>query len=424
MVPAVLGQEDVVVRVIFTFFGTRPHLYPLVPLAWAFRAAGHEVRLCGPPKWTADIAATGLPAVSVGGSPRVPASVRDELATAFFSQEPWPTDWAANVARLDRGRLDHLESVGRYLVAAADAMVDDLVSFGRNWRPDAIVYDSFSYAGPVCAAAIDVPGVRHLSGTDSAQRLELRQPGPDPLPEYAALFGRFDTPAGTEPQYTVDPTPPSMRLVSREGTLDMRYVPYNGPGAVPDGLRGQRPRPRMCVTWGHTISTNAGPDAVRSFLLAIEQIAALGMDCLVAAPKPDVERLGTLPDSVTAIASVPLHLVLPYCDGIVHQGGDGTALTAATAAIPQLVIAGSSEADMCGGRIAAAGAGIYLRDPDLRDDPDRPVILRHALQSLLSDPRFADGAAGLRDEIERQPTPAEVARRLATLVSETASVGG
>jgi glycosyltransferase len=408
----------------FIVWASRPHIYPVVPLAWAFRAAGHDARICSTPAWAADLAYTGLPAVTVGGSPQVSDQARVELANAMFTRQSWPPDWAAHPARLDRDRLRYLESIGRYLVAAAAAMVDDVVAFARDWAPDAIVYDSFSYAGPVAAGAVGVPAVRHLSGTDSAQRLELAQPGLGPLPEYAELFGRFGVPVSTEVMSTVDPTPPGMRVVTPDRLLGMRYVPYNGPGIMPDGLTGHRPRPRVCVTWGHTISTSMGAAGAGPFRQTIDTLIALGMDCVVAAPKDDVERLGPLPDSVRALASVPLHLVLPYCDAIVHQGGDGTALTAATAAIPQLVIAASPEADMCGGRLAAVGAGIYLRYPDLRDEPDAPVVIQHAVQTVLSDPRFADGAERLRAEIESQPTPSEVAQRLVEMVSEAVSVGG
>jgi glycosyltransferase len=405
------------VRILFTFFGTRPHLYPLVPLAWAFRAAGHDVRLASTPMWAADMVCSGLPTVTVGGSPQVTSQARGELADAMFSQRSWPSDWAAHVDRLDRGRQAYLESMGRYLVAAAAAMVDELVAFAVDWAPDVVVYDSFSYAGPVAAAVLGVPAVRHLSGTDSAQRLEFVQPGRDPLPEYAALFARFAVDVRTDAQATVDPTPPSLRLVTPPGVLGMRYVPYNGPGTMPDGVLGHRRRPRVCVTWGHTISA-AGDDGTRPFREAIDGMSALGVDCLVATSAAEVERLGPLPSSARAVASVPLHLVLPHCDAIVHQGGDGTALTAAAAAVPQVVIAASPEADMAGGRLAAAGAGRYLCHPDLRDHPDSPAVIRNAVAELLADPAYAVGAARLREEIERQPTPSEV------VATTLAKVGG
>nr|WP_157528098.1 nucleotide disphospho-sugar-binding domain-containing protein [Kibdelosporangium sp. MJ126-NF4]CEL17276.1 Glycosyltransferase [Kibdelosporangium sp. MJ126-NF4]CTQ91494.1 Glycosyltransferase [Kibdelosporangium sp. MJ126-NF4] len=392
-------------RILFTVFGSRPHIYPLVPLAWAFRVAGHDVRLASTPMWAPDMAYTGLPSVSVGGSPAVTARVRDELANAMFTQQPWPADWAADISTLTTRQLAYLESVGRYLVAAAAAMTDELVAFARHWAPDMVVYDSFSYAGRVAAEVIGVPAIRHLSGTDSAQRLELTQPGPHPLPEYQALFDRFHVPQTIDAHATVDPTPPNMRVVTAQRLRPMRYIPYNGPGSTPQGLTRHRKRPRVCVTWGHTIAS-VGTTGTWPFRVAIDTIAALGMECLIAAPIAEVDKLGPLPKSVRALSAAPLHLVLPYCDAIVHQGGDGTLLTAATAAVPQLVIPASPEADMAGGRVAATGVGISVRY-------DTAATVADAVNRLLSDVAYREAAIKLRAEIESQPTPAMVAADLA-----------
>jgi glycosyltransferase len=309
------------------------------------------------------------------------------------------------------------------MVAAAAAMVDDLVAFARDWAPDVVVYDSYSYAGPVAAAAVGVPGVRHLGGPDSGLRLEVIQPGSEPLPEYVELFERFGLPVPADLPSIVDPTPPSMRTVALPRLLGMRYVPHNGPGIAPEGLTGQRKRPRVLVTWGHSIPEGVGAAGAHPFREAIDAIAELGMDSVIAAAPAEVEQLGPLPDSTRALASVPLHLVLPYCDAIVHQGGYGTALTAATEAVPQLAIARTPETDMCASAVVAVGAGIHLRVPDLRDDPASQATIGNAMDQLLSDPVYAGGAAKLRAEIESQPAPADVA---ATLVAQDgrASLGG
>jgi glycosyltransferase len=102
--------------------------------------------------------------------------------------------------------------------------------------------------------------------------------------------------------------------------------------------------------------------------------------------------------------------VLPYCVAFVHQGGDGTALTAATAAIPQLIIAASPEADMAGGRIAAAGAGIHMRY-------ETHTMVRETIQRLVAGTDYLDGAERLRMEIERQPSPADVVTPLIDLAT-------
>ena len=53
-------------RVLFTSWAWPTHYYQMVPLAWALRAAGHEVRAASAPALSATIAASGVPAVGVG----------------------------------------------------------------------------------------------------------------------------------------------------------------------------------------------------------------------------------------------------------------------------------------------------------------------------------------------------------------------
>jgi glycosyltransferase len=406
------------VRILFTVYGSRPHIYPLVPLAWALRSVGHEVRLASTPSWADDLTHTGLPAVTVGGSPQVSRAERDALAgTIYYQPKPWRVDWATHIDRLDREQWDYLEAAGRYLSAAADAMTDDLIGFARDWGPDAVVYDTHSYAGAVAAAAVGVPGVSHRNGPDAGLRFEVIQPGLEPLPEYAALFERHGLAVPADPPATVDPTPPSMRVVSPPGMLGMRHISFNGPGIMPDGLTGPRPRPRVLVTWGHSISEGIGAAGAVPFHQAVEAVAELGLDCLLAVPPVEVERLGTLPGHARALASVPLQLVLPHCDAIIHQGGYGSALTAAAAGIPQLVIASYPETDMCAARLVAVGAGLHLRVPDLRADLDSRATIRDAVATLLFSTGYADGARRLRADIESQPAPAEVATRLLALIT-------
>ncbi|MEA2207331.1 MAG: hypothetical protein QOE77_4107, partial [Blastocatellia bacterium] len=53
-------------RVLVSSWGWRSHFYPLVPLAWALRSAGHEVLVASQPSMTDTIVGAGLPAVALG----------------------------------------------------------------------------------------------------------------------------------------------------------------------------------------------------------------------------------------------------------------------------------------------------------------------------------------------------------------------
>src|SRR5688500_2073889 len=53
-------------RVLFTTWAWPSHYFPLVPLAWALRSAGHEVLMTSQPDLLPPMRASGLPAVAVG----------------------------------------------------------------------------------------------------------------------------------------------------------------------------------------------------------------------------------------------------------------------------------------------------------------------------------------------------------------------
>ena len=392
-------------RVLFTCHGAAPHLYPMVPLAWALRTAGHEVRIASQTRILDQIVHTGLPAVEIAGAPQWTEAERRETITAIYTQGPWPVDWGLDPAALSDEQRTYLEFIGRRMLRTAEAMVDELTAFALRWRPELIVYDAICFAGAVVAARLGVPGVRHLCGTVAMPRIELTASG-EPLPEYVRLFEARGLPVVLTADAVVDPTPVSMRLHSDPSWLGMRYVPYNGPGIAPGWAGAPAGRPRVCVTWGHTAATALGQAAVKPFRDAIDAITELDVDILAVSTAEQLEQLGALPAGARAAASVPLHRILTGCDVLVQQGGDGTTLTGAALGVPQLAISRKPDAEVAPGRLAGVGAGIHLRHQELRDDPAAAQVVRDAVAKLLADPGYRDAARRLRAEIERQPPPA------------------
>ena len=53
-------------RVLFTTYSQRTHLFSMVPMAWALRTAGHDVRFACQPKFAQEVTQAGLTAVPVG----------------------------------------------------------------------------------------------------------------------------------------------------------------------------------------------------------------------------------------------------------------------------------------------------------------------------------------------------------------------
>lgn len=401
-------------RVLFTASGARPHLFPLVPLAWAFRAAGHDVCLAGTRAVAADLRDTGLPAVVVHSEPGRNPATWNTFVETIPQQEPWPDEWAVHLDQLTDAQRRYLRRLGSVLVLGSETMVDDLVAFARQWRPDLVVHDAVSYAGPVAAEVLGVPSVRHDFGTASVPRLELT--GTVPLPEYTRMFDRYGVRVRLEPTATVDPTPPRMRL-STPGRpcFDVRYVAYNGPGSLPARLRVRTGRPRVCVAWGHTSARALGDAAADPYRAAIEAMSSLDVEIVVVTTRSQAKSLDRLPRCAWTAVATPLQLVLPYCDLLVHQGGDGTTLTAATLGVPQLAITCKPDAELVGARLAAVGIGRHLRYRELLTHPEPAAVIRHAVHSLLTGKSWQAAAGWLRAEIERLPAPASIEPELTAL---------
>src|SRR4051812_46742316 len=142
-------------RMLFTTWAWPSHYLPMVPLAWAARAAGHEVRIASQPALADTIARSGLTGTLVG---------RDLDITERFRRDVFALidrDWKA-VTPADIQLMG--ERATAMFTDLAEAMVDDLVAFAQAWRPDVVVADPLTYAGPIAAAVLGVPAVRHLFG--------------------------------------------------------------------------------------------------------------------------------------------------------------------------------------------------------------------------------------------------------------------
>ncbi|OLB76121.1 MAG: hypothetical protein AUI14_19620 [Actinobacteria bacterium 13_2_20CM_2_71_6] len=403
-------------RVLFTTFPWESHYFPIVPVQWATRAAGHEVRVATMAPLIDTVVRSGLPAVRVGPELediRKLGGGKSHLDG--LNPAGWPADWPVHPERLDEQQRHFQEHLGVMQCTVAEAMLPDLIALGRKWRPDLIVSDAVTLAGPVAAAVLGVPNVRYQWGIPYLQRIEMKLDRSGPLPEYARLYERFGGELRTEPDAWLDPCPPSLRYPSVTGVTQMRYVPYNGAGATPDWLLDPPPAPRVCLTWGGTTAKGLGPAMLDSVRQVLDAVRGLDVEIVVAAGKLLRDMLGDeLPDGVRLV-SVPLDLLLPTCTAVVHHGGPGTTLTAASWGIPQLLITRIPQLTIVASRLAAAKAGRYLPQSEVPEGTDGAALIRDEVQSLLSDPSYRTAADALRAEIAEQPAPAAIVTELERL---------
>ncbi|HEV8555106.1 MAG TPA: glycosyltransferase [Actinophytocola sp.] len=393
--------------------GGTPLINPLVPLAWAFRVTGHDVRLVGKPHLGPALTDTALPVVTLGRPPD-PKAMAGLRGSSFYDDDrPWPKDWPAHPDALEPWQRDVVYELRRYTLAVAAGMADDLVAFARQWRPDLILYEPLALS---VTAAPDVCCVLTAHGTQDVWRMDHDLDG-NPLPEYVELLARFGAEPPTGLPHYVDTMPPSMYIGGERPCATMRWVVFNGKGVAPDSLPEPRRRPRVCVSWGMSTPRALGASAVDPYRDAIAAALKFGAEVLVHAPTEQLANLGAPPDGVRYLAETPLNLILPHCDLHVHHGGQGSAMTAAALGIPQLVITRDPMLAEQADRTVTLGAGIHFRYRELAADGDRTNKVHNAIDELLSTDEYLESATDLRQDIERQPAPADLVATLATLAT-------
>jgi glycosyltransferase (activator-dependent family) len=408
-------------RVLFTSFALDAHYLGSVPLAWALRAAGHEVRVASQPALTATITAAGLTAVPVGEDHTLLGAM-----SGLNDERPW------NAIDLDPVRpevhnaefliaLNTLLPSAFFAHANNESMIDGLVDFARDWRPDLVVWEPFTFAGAIAAKAAGAAHARLLWGADLflSQRTTLLKllggGGKDALAEWLGKVldrhGLVFDEATVRGQWTIDQMPASIRLPSEEHTVPMRYVPYNGISVVPDWLRVTPDRPRVCVTLGLTARTGADY-LVGSADGLFDELADLDVEVVATLDTAQLSSASKLPDNVRAVDFVPLHALLPTCSAVAHHGGAGTWSTAVVSGTPQLIFPSVWDNAYRARRTAEVGAGLGIAPAELT-----PGSLREGLCRLLSEPRFTHGAERLRRELESEPSPGEIVPTLEKLTA-------
>ncbi|MEV7545848.1 nucleotide disphospho-sugar-binding domain-containing protein [Streptomyces sp. NPDC089915] len=376
-------------RVLFTAWAWPPHYYPLVPLAWAMRNAGHEIRVAGPPALADAITHSGQPAVEVGRDADFSEMTR---GTMNIDRDAPATPELWRELRKPKG-----ERALKMFASIAETMVDGLVDFARGWQPDLVVHSPTSYAGAIAAAAVGVPNVRVLMAPDIAYR--GRHAEPALLADMCARFGVTDVnPLGA---LTVDPCPPRIQIPSEYPRQLMRYVPYNGPAEMPHWLLEPPTRKRVCITWGTTLAA-VNPNLVLAGRM-LEAVAGLDAEVIVTVAPSHREFLGPVPENVRVVEGLSLHLLLPTCDLMIHQGGNGTTMTAMASGVPQLIVPQFPDQAFVAERMAAAGAADVL----LPEEADAATV-RARVTDLLENPRWARDADRLRAEAEALPAPTDI----------------
>lgn len=355
------------------------HTYPLVPLAWELRTAGHEVLLATAGE-AVRVAGSGLPVADIARNFDL-ARARRRMAV----RNPM-------LARAERAGRGGPRAVITLFGEINDDLADGAVAVGDEWQPDLVIHDALAPVGALVAARRSVPAVlcdptlydgHHLSFAATAH--------------LSFACGRHSVPTPAPPSAVIRLAPPSM-VGDRPGWR-MRYVPYDA-GLVPAGWLDAPSRvPRIVVACSHPADSD--PALMRAVVAAAPQVEAEFV--LV---RPDLGVGHRLPDNVRSVEWTPITRLLPRCAGIIHHGGAATVLTALVHGVPQLVVPDAGERRHNAGLVYTRGVGLVAGRRDLD-----PSLLRR----LISQDSLAAAAAEVRAELASASDPAEIAAKLAEL---------
>ncbi|MEU9035217.1 activator-dependent family glycosyltransferase [Streptomyces sp. NPDC048352] len=420
-------------RVLFVANPERAHVLAMVPLAWALRTAGHEVRFAGAPWFSDVVTQAGLTAVPVGRDYDLWELLRRSMHTVedwSYRPEfglPAPYDVVQDPERADWRHLTegYAGIIHQWHKPATFPMTAALVRFARAWRPDLVLWEPLAMAGPLAAQACGAAHGRLLWSVDAFGRtreefLRLRDAGPpaersDPLAEWlgghARLYGGDWSEDLATGHFTIDQLPASLRPASALPTLPMRFVPYGGPAVVPRWLWGAPQRPRVALTMG---ISSAAHGAGHGFDVqdVLDSLADLDVEVVATVGEEQREELSRVPDNARLVSYVPLHALAPTCDLAVHHAGYGTFLTMAQHAVPQLLLPWDFDGPTLG-RLAAAQGGSLA----IGAERATAASVREAVVRLLGEPGFRERAAALREESLAQPAPNELVPRLEELTA-------
>lgn len=395
------------VKVLFALGPAHGLALPLIPLAWAARAAGHEVLVATTSRITEVVAGAGL-----------------AVADVFPDRDVWNELVSEVAGRIKAGDGAPRNPFGLF----TRTMTGGTIDAGRRFDADLVVYSSDHRAGALASVALGRPALEvgnrvSWSMRDIEFRDRHRSFNDDDI--VAGLRASLGIPAGGPVRVArIDPRPPSMGgLVADEPDehdgvpwWPMRFVPFNGGVVLPDWALREPDSPRVCVTLGTVVPAMSGTS---SLTVALEALGGMDVEVVLAEGAADLGPLAdALPANVRRVGYLPLSAFLPGCSLIVHHGGSGTTAAPLHYGVPQLVLPSFADNPMSAERVVARGVGLS-HDPSAIDVP----TVRALAERLLTEPAFAGAAAEVAAEMATQPSPSTVIERVTAALQRPVAVG-
>ncbi len=387
-------------RVLFTYAGGSGHADPLVPIAVALRAAGHDVAFFG--------RRSAAAALDANGFTLFPDT--DDRALAAGDDAPITPLLELDMEREYRDLRGFADRIARARMARVVALADE-------WRPDLLVCDEADYGCMVGAERLRLP---HATVLTNASGSFLRAVDvAEPLDAIRAEHSLPPDPGLAMPtrDLVVSPFPPSFRdpaFPLPENAISIRPNPGRMlPGSAPGWLSHLPDRPTVYFTLGTIFNQESG-DLFDRVLAGLRELPATVVVTL--GRNLDPERFGPQPENVHLERYVPQSVLLPHCDLVVNHGGSGSVIGALAHGLPLVVLPMGADQLPNAQRCEQLGVGVVL-------DAVRatPRSIRDASSALLSDAQAREAAELIRDEVASLPGPEAAVPPLEQLVQRSRS---
>ncbi|RSM81694.1 DUF1205 domain-containing protein [Kibdelosporangium aridum] len=342
----------------FTAGGSAATVFGMAPLATAARNAGHEILLTADEPLMDTVAAIGIPAL----------------------ETPHP--------------------------GMAAARLDALLAISQDWRADVVV-GGLSHIPGLLASHLKALYVRHYWDI-----VPLR-----PDPDLPPLLERMGLAAPPEHDMFIDVCPPVLRPEPcTPGARPMRWIPINRQRRLEPWMYNRpKGRSRVLITSGSRIP--ALRTAGDSLKYLVDQLIEAGAEVLMAAPDGTAEELGGRLGDVR-IGWMPLDVVAPTCDLVVHHGGAATLAAFMNAGVPQLITPEVGYSRAIGASLSSFGGALSVPVEQLEASENPAEAIAAGCREILSTPRYAERAQALATEIAKLPTPAEVVVELEAMAAD------
>ncbi|MDQ3929271.1 MAG: glycosyltransferase [Chloroflexota bacterium] len=299
-------------RVLFTTHPTASHWHPLVPLAQALEAAGHEVAFATSPSFCPTIVTKGFRCFPAGADdvPEERQARREQMVGLNPREETFFT-------------LRHAFAGPR-----ADRSLVSLLDIIAEWQPEVMVRENTEFAGCVAAERTGVPHA--VMQITAAWPFFLDAVGPPVARLLASVGLPAEEPGAVLYSYLLlSPRPlslwnPSAPVPPTAHAFRYSGFSQSGREELPRWVRQLEKRPTVYATLG--TFDNERTDILTAILegLRDEPINVI----LTVGRNRDPQEFGKQPTNVHVERYIPNDLLMPYCDLVLCHGGSGTMLDA------------------------------------------------------------------------------------------------